>query len=219
VLHVHDPDTDTLRAKISSFDSNRISISGDYITTAAGPNNGVVSIEKDEKQGQIFVRVEHSSKPFTLFLTTDTGKNYSIILIPHAMPGQSIIIKPKFETRVVKTKPIAVSQRVARIKKLMKSIANGDVPNRCELKHESINVPWWDGTSFKLNKQFYCGEWIIDQYQLTNQSQKEITITEQEFFHDGVVSVSMNHPHASNVMSLQSHESTIIWLIRDEHHE
>jgi len=220
ILHVNNADLETLKAKISNFDSNRIQVSGQYIATVAGSNNGTVSIEKDDKQGQVFVRTEHSSKPFTLFLTTEKGKNYTIVLTPRPMPGQSIIIKPKLnESSKPKYNPIGVSKHVAHIKNLIKTIVSQDTPNQCQKNNIFIDIPWWDDTKLLLEKQYDCGEWIIDQYQLTNQKKDAITITEQEFFHDGVVSVTIDHPYHSNVMSLKQHESTIIWLVRDDHNE
>jgi len=219
ILNVINPDTDLLTASISNYDSNRVRISGGYISSAAGPNNGVVSIETEDKQGQVFIRVNNSSKPFTLFLTSEAGKNYSVLLKPRAMPGQSIIIKPRFEVKHSNQRPIGTTQRVSRIKRIIKSIANDDIPTHCELKEKSITVPWWDKTLFQLFQQLDCGDWIADKYLLTNQNKSELTITEQEFFHDGVIAVSIEHPYLSGVISIKSHESTPIWLIRDKHHE
>lgn len=220
ILNIVNPDTDVLTAKISNYDSNRIRIAGGYISTAVGPNNGIISIDKDDNQGQVFIRINNpNSKRFTLFITSATGKSYSLLLTPRSMPGQSIILKPRFQVKHSKTKPVGISHRVSDIKYMVRTISNNDIPKHCDLKEKSIIIPWWKNSKLFLTQQMNCNEWIIDKYLLTNTGLSDMMIAEQEFFHDGVVAVSINHTYLSATIPLHQNESTVVWVIRDKHHD
>ncbi|MDX8401652.1 MAG: type-F conjugative transfer system secretin TraK [Mariprofundaceae bacterium] len=217
-------DSDSLVARISDHDPNRIRIAGGFITTAVGPQSGRIAIETDDKRGQIFVRVNENApdkhKAFTLFLTDAEGRDYTLLLKPVRIAGQSILIRAR--AKPLKTKrPVASERRASAIKELVRAMALDDVPRRCQLAEVDKRVPLWMGTDFHLMRVMRCGDFDVERYQLENTSDKEIRMAEQELYADGVAAVSVERMHlnADGVVSIPPGNATMVIIVREANHE
>jgi len=213
----------SLAARISNHDPNRIRIAGGFISMAVGPRNGRIAIETNDKQGQIFVRLNENApgknKAFTLFLTDAKGRDYTLLLKPANISGESLIIRPS-PNRMAARHPVGVERREARIKRLVRVMAMDDVPRRCELSEKSHSVPLWRGTDFSMERSMQCGAFSVARYRLTNTSDKEIRLAEQELYGDGIAAVSVERMrlNPAGVISLDPGQSTMVIIVRESHH-
>ncbi|KON46656.1 hypothetical protein AL013_12185 [Mariprofundus ferrooxydans] len=217
-------DSDSLVARISDHDPNRIRIAGGFITMAVGPRSGRIAIETDDKRGQIFVRVNENvpdkHKAFTLFLTDAEGRDYTLLLKPARISGQSLVIRPRRQRPQV-SNPAGVEKREARIKRLVRAMALGDVPRHCEISETDKRVPLWKGTNFHLNRVMRCGDFNVERYRLANSGDKVIRMAEQELYSNGVAAVSVERMHlnAEGAVSIPPGNATMVIIVREVGHE
>jgi len=213
----------SLAARISNHDPNRIRIAGGFISMAVGPRNGRIAIETNDKQGQIFVRLNENApgknKAFTLFLTDAKGRDYTLLLKPANISGESLIIRPRPD-RAQSKRPVGVERREARLKRLVRAMAMDNVPRRCTLSEESRRAPLWKGTDFSMERSMQCGDFSVERYRLSNTSDKEIRLAEQELYGDGIAAVSVERMHLNHagVISLEPGRSTMVIIVRESRH-
>lgn len=212
-------------ANLSRSDPNRIRIAGDFITMAVGPEDGRIAIEKDEKQGQIFVRMNPGQgvdrdKAFTMFLTDSKGRDYTLLLKPSSMGGQAIIVRPRTAAQIDPRRPVGVSGREATLKQLVRAAATDDVPRRCEVVEEAREVRLWEGASMRLDRSMRCAEFDVERYTLTNTSDKPSRMAEQELYGRGVAGVAVERLYLSpaGVISLDPGKSTMVIVVRSASH-
>lgn len=81
--------------KISNADYNRIFVAGDRISDVNGVK-GQYNLKVDNKQGQIYISPSQTNQttPFNIFITTESGNNYQLQLIPLPMPAATVELKP-----------------------------------------------------------------------------------------------------------------------------
>lgn len=85
-------DHQTAFFKISVKELTQIFVEGDRVQSARGLD-GHYQLTKDESQGAIFIKPS-THKPFNLFLTTEAGHNYTLLLSPIDIPAEVIQLKP-----------------------------------------------------------------------------------------------------------------------------
>jgi len=215
--------SNSLIARISDHDPNRIRIQNGYIATAVGPRNGRIAIETNDKQGEIFIRINakdpDKNKAFTLFITDAHGRDYNLLLKPRNVAGKSIIIIRSHSSRTTgpRKRPVGVSLRESRIKRLVRDMAMGDAAHRCTAENKDRKTLLWKGTGFRLNRSMQCGDFSLDRYTLTNTSHAEMRLAEQEFYSEGVAAISIARMHLAHggVVSMDPGQSTTVIIVRD----
>lgn len=85
ILNVEE--NETIELNLSRTDFNRLFVEGDKITKIRFPE-GNLSVEND-KDGSIYLDVKEE-KPFTLFVTTQSGSHFSATIKTGEMTGQTI---------------------------------------------------------------------------------------------------------------------------------
>lgn len=85
-------DNQTALFKVSAKELTRIFVEGDRIQSARGLE-GNYQLTKDETQGAIFIKPAQF-KPFNVFVTTEAGHNYTLLLTPIDIPSEVIQLKP-----------------------------------------------------------------------------------------------------------------------------
>lgn len=206
------------KATISKESLSRISIDGGRIKNVKWLD-GELDIQKDSGTGQVFVRAT-SNKTTSLFVNSEDGKTYLLLLSPTAKTGDSIIIDAKAEERQAAAiaaqtppPPQPVTHRssdyVRAIKQLMAAMMNGTVGSmglRSEASY--LTVPLWQNTLFVKTKQYIAADMKAEVYTLTNIGAEPIVLKEQEFYRDGVYAVAVRK-HI-----LQAGEMTEVFIIR-----
>lgn len=93
-----------VKAKIANGDFTRIFVKGDRISDVKGIA-GQFNYRLDRKAGQIYIAPteKYKDQPFNVFLTTENGKNYQMLLLPIPIPADAIELKPPvFKSHVAK---------------------------------------------------------------------------------------------------------------------
>lgn len=188
------------KAIISKSSLSRISIDGGRIKNVKWLD-GELDIQKDAGNGQVFVRAT-TNKTTSLFINSDDGKTYLLLLSPTATTGDSIIIDAKAKERQaqmmavqIPQPPQAVSYRtndyVRALKQLMTAMMNGTV-NSMGLRSTTsyLTVPLWQNTLFVQTKQYTAADMKAEVYTLTNTGAETLVLKEQEFYREGVYAVS-----------------------------
>lgn len=89
-------DNETVSAKITDKGLTRIFVTDDRIQAVRG-TDGMYQLTKDENQGAIFIKptLSYQRTSFNLFLSTENGHSYTLLLHPADIPAQNIELKPQ----------------------------------------------------------------------------------------------------------------------------
>lgn len=83
-----------IQVNLSDTDINRISVVGDQVSNVRCPGNiCAVSFDKSDNTGSVYVNIG-SSSPFTMFITTAQDRNFSLLVTPQAVPGETYVFQP-----------------------------------------------------------------------------------------------------------------------------
>jgi type-F conjugative transfer system secretin TraK len=88
-------DNQTVMVKVSSNEPSRIFVAEDRISKVHGIE-GAYDINKDENNGEIFIQPTppYQHKVINLFISTEFGHSYTILLSPMDIPAENIELKP-----------------------------------------------------------------------------------------------------------------------------
>lgn len=87
-------DNQTVLAKVSSKELTRIFVKNDRIQSVRGID-GAYQLTKDEAQGAVFVKPTpfYQNKAFNLFISTEQGHSYTLLLTPIDIPAENIELR------------------------------------------------------------------------------------------------------------------------------
>ncbi len=98
-------------ASISAKEANRIKIENDRIKSIKA-NSGEVTISKEEKLGEVYVKPNRglARKPINLFIITEKGYTYQALLLPKSIPSEQIILRNDSASLSANASPIFESK-------------------------------------------------------------------------------------------------------------
>jgi len=82
----------TLFVKVSLRDLNRISIEGGRVRLVKSADDGLLTGSADATTGQALIQ-PLAKDPFGVFVFSQSGKTYTLVLQPLDIPGETIVIK------------------------------------------------------------------------------------------------------------------------------
>ena len=189
------------KAAISQKALSRIAIEGSRIREVKYLE-GELEFQKDQAAGQIYVRAL-TSRPSSLFVSSEEGKTYLLILNPSSKKGENIIIdvaglrqQEAMQAASIPRPPAAVTSKstdyVRGIKQLMVSMINGTSGNLGIRNSPAYKtIPLWQGVLFVQKGQYTAADMQAESYSLTNTGSDVITLREQEFYKPGVYAVTI----------------------------
>ncbi len=192
-------DNQTAFFKISMSELTRIFVEGDRIQSARGLE-GNYQITKDETHGAIFIK-SIQAKPFTLFLTTEAGHNYTLLLTPIDIPSQVIQLNPlsPIKTKVEQWEKNA--PYVDDIIQLMTVMVNGrSLPEGYAVIHVNADKPKKlpSGITMQL-KTLYPGNNLRGEiWQIKNAYCRSVNIKKREFYQPNVRAIALKDEHLKN---------------------
>ena len=107
-------DNSDIALTLSQGNYNRLVVKNDKIMEAVFPPNAM-AIKCDEQDGSVYVLLA-ASNPFTLFLTTETGRHFSVTLNGEESLGKTIELVPsqpastKTVANTIKINPKTITQ-------------------------------------------------------------------------------------------------------------
>ena len=186
-------DGEEFTAEISKTEINRIKVSGDRIRSIQN-NEGELTISRDDKLGEIYIRTTAftENKPLNLFIVTEQNFTYKALLYPKAIPSEQIIIKNEnvvanSDAEVAKvTKNSYQTQIIALLKAMrLKTKLEGYV-----IKQERYYIDLGDIGMRRIST--YKGQnFIGETFLLKNSTSRVIPVEEKMFFKNGVRAIKI----------------------------
>jgi len=184
---------------------------------AAGGINpaGEIILECDTEKGEIYVRpVGGPGKPVNLFISSQHA-TYTLLLKRSDTPADTIVIRdktPRFARADANAgSPTArTPQHVRALKGMLVAMASDRPPTDVRVEEVNRPIQLWQEAKFSLIRLYEGRGLIGERYILTNVSNQDMVLAEQEFDRErgDVVGVSVeNH-------NLRPGESTTVYVIR-----
>ena len=205
----------------SSITSQSVPAQPGSPTAVVGPQinpAGEIVLECDIDKGEIYVRpVGHAGKPVNLFVSSQHG-TYTLMLRRSDTPADTIVVRDKAH-RVAKLDASASSptgrqaqqsQHVRALKAMLVAMASDRVPTDIRIDEVHRPLQLWLEARFTLIRVFEGRGLIGERYILTNVSQQNMVLAEQEFDRESgaVLAVSIE------THNLRPGESTTVYVIR-----
>lgn len=202
-------DGETALAKVSRQEVTRIAFERGRIRRITG-NTGEFVLEKDDEQGQLFVRPidPASTKPVNLFLSTDKS-TVALLLQPVDMPSDSIVIRQARAASDAPPRLESASRHVRMVKNLLLALAQDALPEDMEVREVARELLLWPDTRFVLRRSLVGAAVVAEKFELTNLASTRLELAESDLFKRGVMGVSIERP------TLASGESTPVFVIRE----
>ena len=147
-------DGQTLLGKISQKELTRVTVEHGRIKKITG-NAGEFLLDKDEDQGQIYIRPasDTATKPINLFVTTDRA-TFTLLLQPVDLPAETIVIKDRAAT----TNPSQPAQSSTCTKTESRtccsSVAGDALPHDMDVHEMAKEVALWKEARFMLSRTY-----------------------------------------------------------------
>lgn len=193
---------------ISNHELTRIFVNNDRILAVRGVD-GAYLLNKDEVQGEIFVKPTplYRERTISLFITTEQGHNYTLLLAPANIPARTIELKPTGGSRQA-AQWEKNSSYYTLIIKFMTAMVNGKVPDGY-----AVNVPSKiKSLKFKqilvtLNA-LYIGKYLRGEvFTLENKTSKSICLDEMQFYQQGARAIAILE------RNLPPHTKTLLYRV------
>jgi conjugal transfer pilus assembly protein TraK len=203
---------ETVTAKISAAELSRIFVEGDRIQSVRGIDN-TYAFKSDRVTGDVFLRPmpEYQHQPFTVHLTTESGKTVSLLLVASGVPAQNI----KILLQGTKNKQAAKWEVGLPYEKtltsLMVAMVNDAKPEGFEdspIKDAKQSL-LGDVATVRLQKVFSGDRLQGEVFVVTNRKKTPIVLTEAEFYRSGTRAITLLE------QVLPAKAQTMLYVIRD----
>lgn len=200
-------DNSTIRAVISNQSATRISVDNDRISIIRGVENAY-TYSNDNTQGAVFIKPtdDYQKKPFYIFISTEQGHNYVLVLTPKPAAAGMLIIQSK-ESQIAQAAAWEKSLPYEdALTQLMTSMTTHSAL-------EGYAITEIDkAKTIRLNKQlrskliavFSGAELQGEIYLVTNHSAQPITLSERSFYQADVRAIALQTtelpPHGKTLL-------------------
>jgi len=205
-------DGDTVKAQISARELTRISVDGGRLDKVWGAP-GVLDIQPDLEQGEIFIRPTISAPPaLSFFVRDDSGATYTIVAQQYDVPAQTIILRSDAPRKVIEeTAQEAALPFVGKIKQLIKSMVLAEPKGGYRLVETEELVPLWEETEIVLRRVYKSSRLSGEVYSIKNLTDQTVTLHEREFINLR----GRTQAVALEKSSLASGESAFLYIVRE----
>jgi len=175
---------------------------------------GEIVLECDADKGEIYVRpIGAAGKPVNLFVSSQHA-TYTLLLRRSDTPADTIVIRDKAPRQAKADGASSAAgrqpQHVRSLKAMLVAMASDRVPTDIRVEEVNRPVQLWSEAKFALTRLYEGRGLVGERYILTNVSNKDMVLAEQEFDREqgGVLGVAIeNH-------NLRPGDSTAVYVIR-----
>ena len=177
-----------IQANIARGDLNRIKVAHDRISKARA-NAGYATIEFEASTGEIFLRTSNKRySPVSVFLTTEKGFTYKLLLTPKNIPSEQIILR-NLATVSDHVEAIKKSDYKGVIAKIYKAMVQSQGIEGFEVI--SLNERIYFNSQFKARIK---AKYQSDLFQgliikVKNHRDEVLELDENNFYQDGVAAI------------------------------
>ncbi|HAU9810772.1 TPA: type-F conjugative transfer system secretin TraK [Legionella pneumophila] len=194
-------DNSDLSLTLSQGNYNRIVVKNDKIMEAVFPPDAM-AIKRDEQDGSVYVMLAATS-PFTLFLTTEAGRHFSVTVNGEESLGKTIEFIPQ-QTVVAKS-------TVNKVKNTQASVAPDAVPEvilamlthmeqqkpfaDVNVKRQFGKVERWSKGLTLLPKEYWDGKLLKGEtIELYNGGKEPLELSQEWFAKEGTLAIKFSKP-------------------------
>lgn len=187
-------DNQTKGITISSNELSRIFVKDDRIQNVRGLE-GAYLLTKDTIQGQVYVKptTPYQNKPFNLFVTTEKGRNFNLMVKATSSIGQDIELKPTTPSLEPWEKNSDYSQVLVR---LIGGMINNEAPSGYTIVYppKKLKAIKYDNFTVALQKKYLGRQLSGEVLVITNRCNERINLTEALFYHPLTRAVTIIDP-------------------------
>lgn len=189
-------DHQTIAAKISAKELTHVFVEGDRIYQVRGLD-GAYELQKDENNGSIYVRpttyFQHQS--FNIFLTTEQGHVYPLLLTPVDVPAVSIQLRPTQAGKVKAEQWETQSSYEKILTELITAMATNHRPDGyAVVSLEKLMGSPRQGLQVTLQQQYRGNRLKGEVLRITNTGQSFIELREGQFYTAGIRAIALLRP-------------------------
>lgn len=193
-----------IEAFISADELSRIKVLNDRIKSIKA-NQGDMELLEDNNLGEVYLRPAKPGRvPVNMFITTEKGHTYKLLLIPQKMPSEQIFIKGKEEPAKLSGKGAVVS-----LIKDMRARVESAGFNR-KVVDEVIDI---DGNKYHRIAIYQSPKVVGEVLEFHNSSEEHFRITPEVFTNLKIQALSIDKHE------LNPGERTFIYVIKGVNHE
>ena len=212
-------DNSDIALTLSQGNYNRLVVKNDKIMEAVFPPNAM-AIKRDEQDGSVYVMLS-AAQPFTLFLTTENGRHFSVTLNGEESLGKTI--------ELVLSSPVVTANKTNPIKAQPKTITQEAVPeailamlNHMEQKKPFADVSvkrqfgkverWAKGLTL-LPKESWDGKLLKGEtIELYNGGKEPLDLAQEWFAKEGTLAIKFSQP------SIKPGEKAMLYRVEASRH-
>jgi conjugal transfer pilus assembly protein TraK len=164
----------------------------------------------DAATGQALIR-PLVKDPFGVFVFSQSGKTYTLVLQPQDIPGETIVIKEATVPVSAASRPGDIEKAASyqqAISKMIHALAGETALDGIEIKKTWDEIRLWKGARFALERVLTGHTLVGEQYRLFNLSDAPMRLAEQEFYKKGVLAVSVRD------LTVEPGRSTQVFVVR-----
>lgn len=178
-------DGEQVNAEISAEETSRITLINDRIKQFF-VSQGRVIIEKDETKGDIYLTPTNlfQNKNINLFITSEQGKTYSLVLAPKTMSSTTIAVKSPNANKNEAIEWEQSNDYETTLVELIKTVSIGGIPKGYEYKALDKNTDIKaKGFNLKIIARLQGDKLNATIFELKNTSDKTINLAVTDFAH------------------------------------
>lgn len=206
-----------VQVNMSARETNRLAVEGRRIVNVVPGQAGMLKAKKDEVQGALYFSLDPETPAtgtVTLFVDDDQGITYKLILVPRAISGEEIVLRPPVDKSATTKRTTAADGRAAtyerRVKDLVLLMSDDELQDSVADKIDvNKEVPLWKEGKLILASKYLVGDFVGEKYKLTNISSSDMLLVEQELYRHGVRAVSVKN------QTLAPGNATDIYIVRE----
>lgn len=218
VQHVDKAYLDNVAVNVSSSEQNALLVQGRKITSVIPSIPDALDYEADTSQGVLYFKLApwYANRTVSAFVNDDQGARYKIIMRPTASLGaEEIILLPppaKDSEGIQKGNQSFIQQ----IKELIYVMGDDADDPQDELAITGISrsfinqqIPLWQEAKMLFAARYETDAMYGELYKVTNITNSNLTLLEQEFYRKKVVAVSIEH------LNLLPGQTTNVYVVRE----
>lgn len=212
-------DNNDIALTLSQGNYNRLVVKNDKIMEAVFPPNAM-AIKRDEQDGSVYVMLT-AAQPFTLFLTTENGRHFSVTLNGEESLGKTIELVP--------SSPVVTANKTNSVRTRTKTIPQEAVPEAIlamlthmeqqkpfadvSVKRQFGKVERWSKGLTLLPKESWDGKLLKGEtIELYNGGKESLDLTQEWFAKEGTLAIKFSQP------SIKPGEKAMLYRVEASRH-
>jgi len=186
-------DNEQINVVLSNRDINRVLVKGDKIQSVNGPTG--LYMAKNDPLGSAYIS-SYGDSTFTVFVSTSKGHNFSLLVMPRATPGRTIILEPTTPSLLTaRFEEIESYQKVliTFIKAMINNEMGEDYTYEEEKSKKSKKIDFYGMADIKQIASYSGSHLLGIVSEIKNKSKKSITLKPSYFYQPGVKAVALSN--------------------------